>query len=271
MDMFTLVILATVLYGMAASAQYLGLREGYSWAKVSMLALGFVAIALHGLLLHQWIDLSAGQNLTIPNLFSLLMWLVALLWAWVALFRPVGALGVLVFPLCVLSLWWVLLFPAEFLIKTAAHPKTLFHILMAVLTVCVLVVAAFFAGLLALQERLLRRKHVGRLLAQLPPLESTEYLLFQVIVLGFVLLSFLLATSFYSYGSILMAHPVLLGKLFLVIMSWGLFGLLLLGRACWGWRSRPLIYVTVLGVIFLGAVYFGSGHSLRVVSIGRIF
>ena len=101
---------------------------------------------------------------------------------------------------------------------------------------------------------------------KIPPLETMEALLFQVIALGFILLSVVLFSSLYFYRSIILVHGMVLQKTALVSAAWLVFAVLLLGRYHWGWRGRKAIYCTLAGVGLLLIAYFGSKVVLEVIS-----
>ncbi len=183
----------------------------------------------------------------------------------VAAIKPIEVLAIVVFPLAAISIVLVLFFPGHYIIDTVEQPDTLFHILLSILTFCVLCVAGLLALLLAVQEYLLRYKKLTGLLQKLLPLETMEVLLFQVVGLGFVLLSVLLVTSVYFYHAMLFQHILLMQKTLLVVLAWVIFAVLLIGRYRWGWRHRKAIYFTLIGVLLLFVVYFGSKFILGVV------
>ncbi len=131
-----------------------------------------------------------------------------------------------------------------------------FHILTAVAAFSVLGMAALQTVLLRIQEGLLRRNYAGTLIQKLPPLETMERLLFQMIGLGFFLLTVVLCSSLYFFHHLL--APPLLQKTILVIIIWCIFAVLLAGRCFFGWRGRKIVYYTFSGFILLTVVYFGS-------------
>jgi ABC-type uncharacterized transport system permease subunit len=85
-----------------------------------------------------------------------------------------------------------------------------------------------------------------------------EKLLFQTIIIGFLLLSALLISSIYFFHPLLIGNVLLWQKTALVIMAWIIFAVLLMGRFFWGWRGRKAIYGTLLGVLLLIVIYFCS-------------
>ncbi len=81
----------------------------------------------------------------------------------------------------------------------------------------------------------------------LPPLESMETLLFQMIGCGFILLTLVLLTSVFFFKNAF-AQDVLDHSL-LAFLSWFVFFILLLGRISFGWRGKKAIHWTLAGVV----------------------
>lgn len=138
------------------------------------------------------------------------------------------------------------------------------HILLSTLTVSVLLMACLQALLLAMVEHALRTKPQSRLLRKMPAIESMEQNLFQIIAMGFVLLTVLLGTSFYFYYPLLWQQ--FLSKAITGISAWLVFATLLGCRLVLGWRGRKAVYCTLVGVALLSIAYlFGQliEHLIR--------
>ena len=256
-------MIAIGFYLSAAIWQGIALSGSLRYRKRILVFLGLFAVVFHAVLLHRWIDTVSGQNLAFLNMLSLVVWLVVVLVLVSSLRRPVDNLLLLVFPIATLSILLVHAFPRYSVINTRGDPRTLFHIFLGVLTFGTLCMAALQAGVLAFQERLLRDKPVSTLVQFLPPLETMESLLFQMVWLGFVLLSSLLVTSI-SFFFDAMITRYLLQKSILVVLAWCIFAILLVGRYRFGWRGRKAIYYTLSGVLLLIPVYFGSQWLLGI-------
>lgn len=262
MSIFLMAVLTVLVYLALAwflAGMILGRVAPPKWV---MFILGVIAVCLHAILLHVWIDLGGRQNLSMFNLVSLSLWLVSILTLGVMAFRQIDLLGVVVFPLAALSIVCVVSFPSPVLVQVTASPVGLVHILLAIVTTCVVVFSGFLALLLALEERLLRTKRVGIVLSKLPPLEAMEHLLFQAIATGFILLSIVLVTSFYFFSSLLSESRLLWHKSAFAVAAWLVFAVLLVGRLGWGWRGKRAIHITLFGVILLLLAYFGSHFLL---------
>ena len=250
------------LYLLAAGIQTVSLLYPLHRIKQYVAIIAIAAIVLHALLLHVWIDRPIGQDLNFCDLFSLASWLIALIVLIVAMRRPIGALFIFIFPVCAASIVLIRISPRPILINTLADPLILFHILLGVLTFCVLCFAGLLAILLAIQEYCLRCKKLMRLMSQLPALESMENLLFQIIRWGFILLTLVLFTSFYFYHATLFAKKYLVQKTMLATTAWFVFAWLLLGRYLQGWSGRKAIYGTLFAVFLLVVSYYGSQYVL---------
>lgn len=143
------------------------------------------------------------------------------------------------------------------------NPHVAIHLTLSIITSVVLCVAGLTALLLAIQEHLVRVAPSGHIICRLPPLITMEKLLFQIIAVGFLLLSLLLITSIYYFHDLLIGHWLLWQKTMLVISAWIIFAVLLIGRYVSGWRGRKAIYGTLFGVLLLILVYCGSQFVLK--------
>jgi ABC-type uncharacterized transport system permease subunit len=131
------------------------------------------------------------------------------------------------------------------------------HLLSAGLAVSVFCLAGVQAILLNMQEKQLRNKHVQGIMKILPPLETMEIFLFQLIGCGFCLLTLVLVTSLYFFSHEMLT-VYLLSKTLIVVLAWVFFAILLLGRHWFGLRGKRAIYGTLSGVVLLIVIYCAS-------------
>ena len=111
--------------------------------------------------------------------------------------------------------------------------------------------------LLALQDRGLRtRQMASPLIRSLPPLQTMENLLFQLIGGGFALLTVSLGSGFIFLENMFAQH--LAHKTVLSILAWVFFAVVLAGRVRYGWRGQVAIRWTLGGFISLMLAYLGS-------------
>lgn len=265
MNIASVSALAIVLYLIAAGLLSVRLTQRVNTRLVKGLAiaLGLGAVALHGWVLSSNVIIAQGLNLGFFNALSLVTGLMALLLLAASILKPLESLGIGLLPLAALALLLENIFPSRHIILQEGMRGLDVHILISILAASVLSVAAVQAALFAIQDAHLRDKHPGGFIRALPPLQSMEALLFQMIALGFALLSLALLTGALYIKDIFSQH--LVHKTTLSILAWIVFGVLLWGRRRYGWRGRTAIRWTLTGFFVLMLAYFGSKLVLELV------
>ncbi|MFO8023961.1 inner membrane protein YpjD [Thiohalophilus sp.] len=231
--------------------------------RLRLLAPGLVAVALHGVLLWQVLFTPAGVDIGFYTIFTLVGWLAALLLLLSALSRPVESLGIVVLPFTAITVVLRLLSDEHNILARNLAAGLEFHILVSILAYSLLSIAVVQAILLYFQDAHLHNKQPGGIVRALPPLETMETMLFQMIGLGFIVLSISLFSGGLYLEDILAQH--LVHKTVLSIIAWILFGILLWGRVQFGWRGRIAIRWTIAAFIALMLAYFGSKFVLELV------
>lgn len=235
--------------------------------KVGTLSLVLGALVLHASVLYPELRLETGLNLSLTSAFSLVAWIVVVLYIAASLFRPVDNLGIVLLPLAgltVLAAWW---WPTQHSIALSS-PWQAAHIVVSLLAYSLLCLAAVQSLLLLAQEHELKHKNSRGFIRALPPMETTETLMFQMIGLGFILLTLTVASgivfaeSFFGKPFRITHHTVL------ALSAWVVYAILLLGRWRLGWRGRAAIRWTLGGFFLLVLAYFGSKFVLQVL-LGR--
>lgn len=231
-------------------------------SRTAVLGLSTAAVILHAVLLVSTMAAEGGLSLGFTSTASLVAWAIAVIFLLVTLLRPVEVLGVIVLPIATLAVILAWVWPAAELAKT---PSVLLnvHLVISVLAYSFLSLAMAQALLLALQERRLREHHPGRLIRVLPPLQTMEQLLFQLITVGFLLLTLTLISGVFFADQVFGKPLVFNHKTVLSITAWFIFAVLLLGRRQFGWRGRKAINWTLGGFAVLLLAYFGTKFILE--------
>ena len=228
----------------------------------SILAIGFLAISLHAVILFSDTITTHGLNPSFVNSFSFVAWLVVLLYLTAQLRKPVETLGVFVFPTAGIAVFSQLFWPGNVALSSQSFELQV-HILLSLLAYGLLAIAAGQAILLLVQTHYLKSKKPGGFIRSLPALQSMETLLFQMITVGFSLLTLALLSGFIFLDNIFAQH--LVHKTVLSIGAWLLFAILLWGRWHFGWRGKKAIHFTLGGFILLMLAYFGSKIVLEII------
>jgi ABC-type uncharacterized transport system permease subunit len=249
-------LMTMLLYLAAASTQWLAPARFGLPSRGAMLVFAVLAVLGHAYLLHYAIDTQWGQNLSVFNLASLAAWLIAILFIFLVAAKPLEKLGLILFPLAASSVFLAFCWPGDHMVATAKNLPQLLHILLAVVTFSVLAFAGIQSILLMLLDRQLHRKISLNWLNRLPPLETMESLLFQMISTGFILLTLLLISSIYFYSATI--GPGFYSKTLVACLSWLVFAMLILGHYLLGWRGKKAVFCTALGVFIVLLLYFGA-------------
>jgi ABC-type uncharacterized transport system permease subunit len=258
--------IAIALYLLASVLLVLRLAHCYSGPgchRNQILLVGGIAVLLHAALLYPDIRTPEGLNLAFFNAVSLIFLITAVLLMLASLQEPVENLGIPVFPVAALSIGMMLAFPEKHVITPSGSWQLDAHILISLLAYSILGLAVLQALLLAIQDRHLHNRQPGGFIRSLPPLQTMESLMFQMVAIGFALLTLALVTGFLFLENIFAQH--LVHKTVLSIIAWLVFATLLWGRWRYGWRSRLAINWTVGGFVFLMLAYFGSKFVLELI------
>ena len=147
--------------------------------------------------------------------------------------------------------------------KTIHDPGVISHVVISVLAYSILTLAAVQALLLASQEYFLKHHAFKGLFQYLPPLQTMDKLLLEMIILGFIFLSLSIASGFIFLDDMFAQH--LIHKTILTIFAWSIFALLLGGHFAFGWRGITAAKLTLFGFLTLMLGYFGSKFALEII------
>jgi len=226
------------------------------------IAIGYLALLSHGLILYQDTILAEGYNLDIFNAFSLVAFVIAAILLISALTKPVENLGIIIFPAAAFTIIFQVRFPGIMLLPDGTNWGLKIHVLISILAYSLLTMASVQAVLLAILDKQLHERKAGTFVRAMPPLQTMETLLFEMIGVGFALLTAALFSGFYYLEDMFMQHVA--HKTVLSILSWIFFAILLWGRVKFGWRGRKAIRWTLGGFVTLMLAYFGSKAVLEI-------
>lgn len=248
-------LLAIVIYLSAAIFQYRVLKGQTSVSAPQIKALSAAAVLLHTGSLYSVLHQPEGINLGFFIAGSLVGWMVAAIVLISSLRQKIENLFIGVFPMAALtvflSVWGPDLGTAKFY-----QGGLIIHILLSILAYSIFTIATFQAFMLAKQNQALKQHHTRGLVASLPPLQTMERLLFEVLWTGMILLTAALITGFFFIENIFAQH--LVHKTIFSILAWCIYALLLWGHLALGWRGHRAIRWTVIGFFLLMIGFFGS-------------
>lgn len=217
--------------------------------------IGAIPIVLHAILIKTSAPSGEAINLSFWNALSLFGFTCAALLIAISARRAINHLGVIVFPLAALT---VLLAATQSVAAALSSGsldwKITSHIFLSVLAYGLLTLGAAQALFTTWQDRRMHRG--GAAPQQIPPLQSMEGLLFELIEGGFFVLSLAIVSGLVFVSDLFSQH--LIHKTVLSIFAWAVFGILLWGRRKFGWRGRIALRWVLGGYCSLVLAYFGS-------------
>lgn len=261
MNATVLTLLAATLYCVATLAQWRSINsESQSGSRLPLLA-GGLAGCLHALALSTVADKILA--LDVARSLSLTMLGASLLVILISIKRPLHLLMLVVWPITALTLIISLHDHQLSDSRNTMSRGLLSHIGLSMTAFIVLTVATLQAAILDWQNRQLKQHQFARPMRMLPPLQTTERLLFDLIWFGIGLLTLAIVTGS-LYVDNLFSQKVAHKTVF-TLLSWLLFATLLWGRSRWGWRGQRAARLTLLGSGLLFTGFIGSKFVLEFV------
>lgn len=239
-----------------------------AWWRWTLLA----ALAAHGFLLHETIFPANSMVFGFAYALSAMLWLgVGIFWI-ESLFFSLAGLGLLVMPVALVGSLLPLVFPGTQILGYAASPLFKLHFAIANVAYGLFTLAAFHAILMLAAERRLHTINrpaeagwLSRWLDLLPPLLTLEKLLFRLIGAGFVLLTLTIASGVLFSEQLFHRAFHFDHKNVFAVLSWAMFGGILVGRRFYGWRGRVALRWVMAAFAILLLAYVGSRFVLEVI------
>jgi ABC-type uncharacterized transport system permease subunit len=259
-------LLASLLY-LAAILQIIpGLSSNNQISAKPVFFTALAALALHAYLLKDLILSGSGQNLSMLNVASLVSFIIAMMTTGLIFRLRLWFLLPVVYAFAGLNLASATLLPGAFITHLESHPEVLLHISLALFSYSTLMIATLYALQLAWLDYQLKHKKRQVINHNVPPLMMVERQLFNIILVGQVLLTLTLISGFvfvddmFAQGK---AH-----KAFLSMAAWGVYGVLLWGHYQSGWRGRRVVWFSIVGAFLLTLAYFGSRFVREILIAG---
>lgn len=246
-------LIAVLLYAAAGTLQWQVMQGARKQPRSRNQLIGAAAFAAHSLSVYLVLHQPLGINLSFLSVASLISWLVAGLVLISSLKQSIDNLFIGVFPMAALASLASLMAEGE---GKAYDAGLITHILLSILAYSIFTIAALQAILLSRQESALKHHHTRGLVASLPPLQTMERLLFEMIWTGIILLTASLITGFIVFEDLFAQH--LVHKTVLSLFAWLAYAALLFGRITFGWRSHTAVYWTISSFLLLAVGFFGS-------------
>ena len=258
-------ILACLCYLAATVLQTQTILKGVQQGR-RVTVLAGIAVAAHAVTTYEAFRTPDGFDLGIAAMLSVMALSIVVIVLLSSLRRPVDNLFVVLFPVALLTV--VLeMFPGSHTEPRSDLTTGIFaHILMSVAAYSLLTIAAAQAVLLSFGDTLLRH-HQLIILRNLPPLQTMEQLMFEMLWAGLLFLTLSIGTGFVFLEDL--SGPGLVHHTVITLAAWVVFAVLLWGRYQLGWRGAVASRWALSGFVLLALGYFGSKVVLEVI-LGRV-
>ena len=253
------------LYLIASFMLLRSVRAGFGTATKVALSLWLLAMLSHSGALIFEISTARGIDLSLSNASSLSALLISLILFIICSRQALSAIAMIILPITAIC---VALAPIETSNNVVSNMVPLgiqLHIVSSLLAYSLLIMASIQALAIYRQINYLKIKDKSKhqLISTLPPLAAMESFLFALIRLGILLLTVGLVSGWLYHEDLFAQH--LMHKTVLSVMAWVVFGIVLVGKQLYGWRTSIAVRLVLIatGLLILG--YLGSKFVLEVI------
>lgn len=177
--------------------------------------------------------------------------------------HPMHTLFLFSLPLSVFSTLLGVALPVQTPNIVLLTPGLLSHVLLSLVAYSLMTAALFQALVLNYQHQKIRSRHPGGFIRLLPPLQTMEALLFELLWAGQITLTVAIASGAIFIENLLAQH--LAQKTVFALLAWLTYATLLWGRHARGWRGPVAMRWTLIGFVFLMLAYFGTKIVLELI------
>ena len=254
-------LLASGLYLLATACQIQRMRGKGDFKQVVKL-LGLAAVLCQGYTNYLDFSSSVGIDLGIYPMLSLSSLSIVAISLLSSLRRELDNLFLMLFPLAALAVLMEISFQGSYVPRENITMGILGHIIFSVVAYSLLSIAAAQALLLSFGDRHLRSRDLA-IIRSLPPLETMEQFMFELLWVGLVFLSLSIGTGFLFLEDL--SRAGLIHHTVITLAAWVVFAALMWGRYQWGWRGTMASKWVLSGFVLLLMGYFGSKLVLEII------
>lgn len=231
--------------------------------KAELAVLG-AALTMHGAVLLMPVIQDKILIMGFGYSISLIVWLMLLVYFVGSFFYRLRGLQLLLYPCAAFTLLLGALFPGKYVGYQINDLPFMSHIGTSLLAYGLFGIVTLFAVLILLLNRNLHRRRVSSLSGFLPSLLSLEKLMFQGMWVGFILLTYSVVSGTFFAEAVFGKPVTFTHKTVFGILSWIIYGALLLKHSMTAWRGKKAAVWTIIGFVSLMFAYVGSKFVLEI-------
>jgi ABC-type uncharacterized transport system permease subunit len=229
-------------------------KEQPTYKKIA-LAFASLALIFHIVALQQRIfSVADGQNLSLLTIASCVSFIISFVMTIVAYSNRALILLPLVYSFSIINIALAGVMPWQVITHLEDTPTLLIHVILALFSYAMLIIALLYALQLAWINYQLKHKQL--MPTDMPPLMVIERKLFHITQIGVFLLTLTLLTGLFYIDDLFSRHNA--HKTVLSIIAWIVYVVLLWGHYQKGWRGTRVVWLSLAGSFLLTLGYFGS-------------
>ena len=229
--------------------------------------LGVIGVTAHLLYAYNTCFVGTSLNFSTHSMLILISGILIFIFLLFSIAMPIRRLGILVFPISMISLLLTLTLDKNVVSTLSASASLTGHILISILAFSIITIATVQGLLYLYQEKQLKNRAAPTMLMALPPLQTMELLLFRLITIGFIFLTLTLfsgaifSQSIFGHAFVFKHHTIL------AFLGWLVFAVLLFKRYRHGLRGPQAVIFTVIGFMLIQLGYFGTKLVSDIITI----
>ena len=262
MNYWTLLFASLILYlipsfSLIAKTTKITKRHNYfllSIGLITHIALIYISLFNHGI------------NLNFSNALLVISWITILFFWFMNRKRSYEGLEYLtLLPAIIILIFHPFIHPTNY-VSDYSSIKALLHIVIAILGYSLLAFGAIFSiFILLIQNNIHLTRKSTEIFKSKISLLAMEKILFQIYWIGFIFLTITLISGIFFSEEVLGIPLEISHKVIFSILSWLIYGSLLLARFEAGWRGKKAIIFSLIAFIFLFMSYLGSKFVVEVI------
>lgn len=252
--MLTTNIAALLLYLSASTYLLKHIRSNQPPKYLQLIAFG--CVIAHAVGVYFLLNTANGIDMSIHKVSSLVVCSINAIVLLSSLRKPLHTLFIFLFPIAKISILFSLTLSPEKIVLNNISINLVAHILLSIIAYSLIAMATLQALLWHWQNQQLRARKLKDLVRLLPPLQTMESLMFDLLWAGQILLTLGIAIGLAGIDNIFAQQ--LVHKTALSLIAWLIFAALLWGRQTAGWRGNTATRWVLAGFCLLMLAYFGS-------------
>ena len=262
MNYWTLLFASLILYlipsfSLIAKTEKITTRHNYFLLSIGLIA--HIALIYTSLFNH-------GINLNFSNALLVISWITILFFWFMNRNTSYEGLEYLtLLPAIIILIFHPFINQPNY-VSDYSSLNAVLHIIIAILGYSLLAFGAIFSiFILIIQNNIHSTKNTTEAFKSEISLLTMEKILFRIYWVGFIFLTITLITGIFFSEEVLGISLEISHKIIFSILSWLVYGGLLLGRARAGWRGKKAIIFSLIAFILLFLSYLGSKFVLEVI------